>query len=181
MLYLLGGTHWPPMNVALAAVLFWTLVPLLFEEYSVSGNGGKVLLFASVLVRWWAFRFIPPDASNQLLALLIATQVVPRAAMIGLAWISRPAAGGPVNYLAATMSSVPALFAMLQAIIAVTFCGWRFAVVAMASAYVVVNVVRKLSYRRAGGVDANGLGIVRQLLEVLLLLALSVLTPVTYL
>jgi cobalamin synthase len=99
--------------------------------------------------------------------------MIPRSAMVALAWIGLPGVVGPRNILADALSSTSALIAIAEGFLVAILSGWRFAVVSIAVAYVNMDGVRKTAISRLGGVNGTALGAVRQVLEIFLLVLLT--------
>ena len=97
---------------ALATVAFWTAISRVPRENGVEdvavltrsriGTVGAIAILLSVLARWQALEYL---AAPRVLATLIASQAVPRAAMVAMAWGSRPAGSGLGYALASTLST----------------------------------------------------------------------------
>ena len=59
------------------------------------GTYGAVAIVLSILARWQAVEHIGDHVNaSRVLGVFIASQAVPRAAMVALAWVSRPAGTG---------------------------------------------------------------------------------------
>jgi adenosylcobinamide-GDP ribazoletransferase len=130
------------------------------------GTFGAVAVILSLLVRWQALEYF---AGSSLLSVCIAAQTVPRAAMVGLAWTSRPVGTGLGYALASTLKTPAALSALAQGVIAAFLCGPRAGIVIVAGAFVIVRLARTCFYNRIGGVNGDCLGATEQLLEVFIL------------
>ena len=74
------------------------------------GTYGAVAVLLSVLARWQALEFL---ATPRVLEVLIASQAVPRAAIVAMAWCSRPVGSGLGAALASTLGTPAAVAAMV--------------------------------------------------------------------
>jgi adenosylcobinamide-GDP ribazoletransferase len=130
------------------------------------GTFGAVAIVLSFLARWQALEQI---GDPRILQILIAAQAVPRAAMVALAWISRPVGTGLGLAFASTLSTPSALLAIAQGILAAFLCGPRSGIVIVAFSYAVIRIARWYFYRRIGGVNGDCLGATEQILEIFIL------------
>jgi adenosylcobinamide-GDP ribazoletransferase len=151
---------------AFVTVVFWTVIPGLTGENGLGARWAAAIAL-SVLARWQALAHL---AAPGTLAICIAAQAVPRASMVALAWVSRPAGGGSGLALSSTLTTPAALFAIAQGIVAALACGLRPGFAILAGAYAVVRLARWVCYRRLGGVDGDGLAATEQLLEMFILI-----------
>ena len=171
-IYLLASRAFPVSIAALATVVFWTAisgVPAIFKDSRI-GTFGAIAILVSVLVRWQALEYL---ATPRVVATLIAAQAVPRAAMVAMAWCSRPAASGlrlgVEHALASTLNTPVAVAAMAQGAVAALLCGWRPGLAMIAGSVLIVQASRAWCYRRIGGVNGNCLGFTEQLIEIFVL------------
>ena len=104
------------------------------------GTYGAIAILLSVLARWKALEFL---ATPNVLTTLIAAQAVPRAAMVAMAWCSRPVSSGlglGMGFaLASTLNTPVALFAMAQGVAAALLCGWRPGLAMIAGSVLIVQ------------------------------------------
>ena len=113
--YLLTAKAFPISIAALATVAFWIAISGVLHEDGLAdvadavragrtrervlailkdsriGTFGAIAILLSVLARWQALEYL---ATPRVLETLIASQAVPRAAMVAMAWCSRPAGSG---------------------------------------------------------------------------------------
>jgi cobalamin synthase len=101
---------------------------------------------------------------------LVVAQVIPRASMIALAWVSRPAPWGVGYEFSSTLVSWEALIAILEGVAAAMWLGIRPGVMIIAGTYLILRLVQWLSYRYQGGVNADALGMTQLLTEFFVLL-----------
>ena len=125
----------PPSLAALATVAFWAAASGVLHEDGLAdvadalragrtpermlailkdsriGTFGAVAMVLSILARWQALEHINAPS---ILCVCIAAQAVPRAAMVGLAWTSRPVGTGLGYELASTLTTPAALAALAQ-------------------------------------------------------------------
>jgi adenosylcobinamide-GDP ribazoletransferase len=189
--FLLAKTAFPISIAALATVAFWMMISGILHEDGLAdvadavragrsrermlailkdsriGTYGAAAVLLSVLARWQALEFL---ATTRVVEVLIASQAVPRAAMVAMAWCSRPAGSGLGLALASTLTTPSALVAMAQGAAAALLCGWRPGLVMIAGSVLIVQAARGWFYRRLGGVNGDCLGFTEQVLETFVLL-----------
>jgi adenosylcobinamide-GDP ribazoletransferase len=180
----------PTSLAALLTVAFWTVISGIMHEDGLAdvadalragrtqekmlailkdsriGTFGAVAIVLSFLVR---SRAVEQFADTQLLQVFITVQAVPRAAMVALAWVSRPVGAGLGLAFASTLTTPTALFAIAQGIAAAFLCGPRPGIVIVAGSYAVIRAARWYFYRRIGGVNGDCLGATEQILEIFIL------------
>jgi cobalamin synthase len=152
----------PSAYAAIACVAFWVVAGRVPHE-------GRLLYAAvtlSAVLRWLA---LDSFAGPSILTACIAAQAMPRAAMVGLAWVSRPAGTGIGYAFTSTLTTPAALTAIAQGILAALLCGGRVGVVLMVGAFLIVRLAREFAYKRAGGVNGDCLGVTEQILEIFVL------------
>lgn len=130
------------------------------------GTFGAVAIVLSVIARWQAVQAL---STPGVLEVFIAAQAVPRAAIVALAWVSRPVGTGLGLAFSSTMTTPIALLAIAQGIAAAFLLGVRPGVAIGLGAYLVVRVARWYFYRRIGGVNGDCLGATEQILEIFIL------------
>jgi adenosylcobinamide-GDP ribazoletransferase len=189
--YLLAAKVFPVSIAALATVAFWIAISGVLHEDGLAdvadavragrtrervlsilkdsriGTYGAVAILLSVLARWQALEYL---ATPRVLETMIAAQAVPRAAMVAMAWCSRPAGSGLGYALASTLSTPSAVAAMAQGAAAALLCGWRPGLAMMAGSVLIVQASRGWFYLRLGGVNGDCLGFTEQLIEIFVLL-----------
>ena len=189
--YLLAAKAFPVSIAALATVAFWIAISGILHEDGLAdvadavragrpqervlailkdsriGTYGAIAVLLSVLARWQALEYL---AAPRVVETLIAAQAVPRAAMVAMAWCSRPASSGLGVALASTLSTPAAIAAMAQGALAALLCGWRPGFTMIAVAVLIVQAARSWFYRRIGGVNGDCLGFTEQLIEIFILL-----------
>lgn len=133
------------------------------------GTYGALAACFSVLVRWQAIGAL----ATGVLPAFVASQTVSRAAMVALAWVSRPAGGGMGADFCRELSSTAALIAVAQAVAAALWCGRRAGVLILAATAVIVILARGYFHRRIGGVTGDCLGATAQVTECATLLVLA--------
>jgi adenosylcobinamide-GDP ribazoletransferase len=188
--YSLAAVAFPASIAALATVAFWIAISGVLHEDGLAdvadavragrsrervlailkdsriGAFGAIAILLSVLARWQALEFL---ATPRFVETLIASQAVPRAAMVAMAWCSRPAGSGLGFALASTLSTPVALVAMAQGAAAALLCGWRPGLAMIAGSVLIVQASRGWFYRRLGGVNGDCLGFTEQLIEIFVL------------
>jgi len=173
---LLTAKALPISIAALATVVFWAAISCVVHEDGLAdvavlkasriGMLGAIAILLSVLARWQALEYL---ATPRVLATLIASQAVPRAAMVAMAWVSRPAGSGLGYALASTLRTPAAVVAILFGAAAALLCGWRAGFAIIAGSVLIVQAARAWFYRRLGGVNGDGLGFTEQLIEIFIL------------
>src|SRR5690242_960869 len=84
-----------PVQVAeLAVAILWGALAFAPRERGRLAAADFAVAAAAIAVRWFALDAVMP---SQLLAIGIASQCVPRASMLALAWVSTPAGAGPAE------------------------------------------------------------------------------------
>ena len=162
---LLAAKAFPVSIAALATVAFWIAISGVLHEDGLAdvadavragrtrermlailkdsriGTYGAVAILLSVLARWQALEYL---ATPRVVETLIAAQTVPRAAMVAMAWFSRPAGSGLGYALASTLSTPAAVAAMAQGAAAALLCGWRPGFAMIAGSVLIVQASRAL-------------------------------------
>jgi len=189
-IYLLTSAAFPISIAALATVGFWVVISGVLHEDGLAdvadavragrsrdrmlailkdsriGTYGAIAVLLSVLARWQALESL---ATPRVLEVLIASQAVPRAAIVAMAWCSRPAGSGLGAALASTLGTPAALVAIAQGAVAALLCGWRPGLILIAGSVLVVQALRGWFYRRLGGINGDCLGFTEQALEIFVL------------
>jgi len=192
--YLLVAAAFPISIAALATVAFWIVISGVLHEDGLGdiadavragrtrermlailkdsriGTYGAVAILLSVLARWQALEYL---ATSRVLQVLIASQAVPRAAIVAMAWCSRPVGTGMGlglgAALASTLKTPAAVAAMMQGAAAALLCGWRPGLLLIAGSVLIVQAARGWFYRSLGGVNGDCLGFTEQVLEIFVL------------
>ena len=128
---------------------------------------------AGVAVRWLAIDGLALGAlasERALVEVFIAVQTVPRAAMVAIAWVSRPTGEGAGFGFSSALPTPGALIAISEGVAAALLCGLRPGLAILAGAYVIIRGVRWFWYREAGGVNADTFGATQLLIEIFVLL-----------
>ena len=194
MLYLAAGRVVPVALAALLTVAFWAAISGVLHEDGLAdaadalragrsqetmlailkdsriGAFGAVAIVLSVVARWQALEHV---AAQRVIEICIAAQTVPRAAMVGLAWTSRPASSGMSLAFSSTLTTPVALTAIGQGLLAALITGWRPGLVIAIGAYLIARIARWYFYRRIGSVNGDCLGATEQILEILVLLVFT--------
>jgi adenosylcobinamide-GDP ribazoletransferase len=181
----------PPTIAALLVVAFWTAISGVLHEDGLAdvadamragrtrekmlailkdsriGTYGAVAIVLSIVARWQALQHVP---ANRILEVCIIAQTVPRAAMVALAWLSRPSGDGLGYAFSSSLTTPGSLIAIAQGLIASMLLGWRPALLIVAGAYLIVRAARAYFYKRIGGVNGDCLGATEQLLEIFILI-----------
>ncbi len=135
------------------------------------GKLPSAIVVLSAAARWLALDNFAGSylATPGILAVCIAAQAVPRAAIVGLAWVSRPAGTGVGYALSSTLTTPVAVAAIAEGVLAAFFCGARAGIVMIVGTILIARLAREFFYNRRGGVDADCLGATEQLIEVFIL------------
>ncbi len=190
-LFLAASLVLPAPLASLLTVAFWTMISGVLHEDGLAdvadafragrsrarmleilkdsriGTYGAVAIVLSVAARWQALQHIP---ASKILAVCIAAHAVPRAAIVALAWVSRPAGDGLGLVFSSSLTSMAAIGAILQGVAAAMLPGWRPALLLVAGAYAIVRGARAYFYHRIGGINGDCLGATEQLLEIFILI-----------
>lgn len=158
------GVPLAPHYALLATV--WTLAALLPQE---SGDFSRLLItmISGGIARWLMLDWF---GGTNILACFIAIETVPRAALIAMAWTSRPANTGAIDKFLASLSTPVAVAAMIIGAIAAFATGIRQGIVILLGCYLLIRAIRWFSYRMLGGINADTLGITQLLSELGILL-----------
>jgi adenosylcobinamide-GDP ribazoletransferase len=147
---------------AFACVLFWTVGGRVLHE----GKLAYAAVAVSMVARWLALEYF---AGPGILVVCIAAQAVPRAAIVGLAWVSRPSGTGIGYALCSTLTTPAAVAALAQGVLAAFLCGARAGAVLSVGTFLIARLSREYFYKRRGGVNGDCLGATEQLLEIFIL------------
>jgi adenosylcobinamide-GDP ribazoletransferase len=190
-LFIAASLILPASIAALIAVTFWTLITGVLHEDGLAdvadamragrtrermlailkdsriGTYGAVAIVLSIVARWQALDHIP---APRILEVCIVAQTVPRAAMVSLAWLSRPSGDGLGYAFSSSLTTTSSLIAIAQGLIASMLLGWRPSLLILGGAYLIVRGARTYFYKRIGGVNGDCLGATEQLLEIFILI-----------
>jgi cobalamin synthase len=152
--------------------IFWGVLAFAPRERRRFGMADVVIMAAGIGIRWLAIDGLAMGtlASERVWGIFIAAQTVPRAAMVAIAWVSRPAGEGAGYEFSSTLTTPGALMAITEGVAAALLCGLRPGLAILAGAYVIIRAVRWFSYRYAGGVNADSFGATQLLIEMFVLL-----------
>lgn len=131
------------------------------------GTYGAAAIVFSIVARWQAIEHL---ADPRVLIIFIAAQAIPRAVIVALAWVSRPAGTGLGLAFSSTLSTPVALIAIAQGLAAAFLCGPAAGVILIAISYIVLRLAQSYFYRRIGGINGDCLGATEQILEICVLL-----------
>jgi adenosylcobinamide-GDP ribazoletransferase len=135
------------------------------------GAYGVLALILSVALRWQALAHMPQAA---LPAALLASQVLPRAGIVTLAYVAGPASPGSGGALAKSLHGAQMATGWLLALLVVVPFGWKIALLAAAIALVIAALCQAYFHRKIGGVTGDCLGAANQLQEIAVVLGLLV-------
>jgi adenosylcobinamide-GDP ribazoletransferase len=189
-IYLVALKAIPTSLAALLTVAFWTVITGILHEDGLAdvadalragrsqekmiailkdsrlGTFGSVAIVLSFLARWQAVEQL---GDLRVLQIFIAAQAVPRAAMVALAWVSRPAGTGLGLAFSSTLTTTAAIIAIVQGIVAAFLVGPRSGILICTVSYAAIRIARWYFYRRIGGVNGDCLGATEQVLEIFVL------------
>jgi len=190
-LFIAASLVLPPSIAALIAVTFWTLISGVLHEDGLAdvadamragrtrekmiailkdsriGTYGAVAIVLSIVARWQALEHV---TAARILEVCIVAQAVPRAAMVTLAWLSRPFGEGLGLAFSSSLTTTGSLIAIVQGLVAAMLLGWRPGVIVIAGGYLIVRGARTYFYKRVGGINGDCLGATEQLLEIFILI-----------
>src|SRR5271170_3827832 len=109
-----GATALPIIDEVLIAAL-WGALAFAPHEDRRFGIASAISITASIAIRWFAIDALVPGPVVQV---FIAAQTVPRAAVVAIAWASRPAAAGAGLAFSSTLTTPVALIAIAEGIAA---------------------------------------------------------------
>ena len=142
-------------------VVLLTWVALASLEQRILRLSNAYLLGSALAAAGWWLAF-PRLTTCGVFVTTFPAHAAARAALVALAWVSRPAARG----LAISVTSKSALAAIgIGASAALTLPDRRTAAL-IVGAYLIVRLVREWSYRTKGGVDDTSLALVKGLTEI---------------
>jgi cobalamin synthase len=151
----------------LLVATLWGALAFLPRERRRFGIAGAIAIAAGIAIRWLALDALAPGRTIEV---FIASQTVPRAAIVAIAWASRPAGEGAGHEFSTALRTPIALIAIAEGIAAALLCGLRPGLAILAGAYVIIRAVRGFSYRYSGGVNADSFGATQSLIEIFVLL-----------
>ncbi|MBZ5601014.1 MAG: adenosylcobinamide-GDP ribazoletransferase [Acidobacteriia bacterium] len=190
-IYLAAGSVLPSSIAALLVVTFWSAISGVLHEDGLAdvadalragrsqakmlailkdsriGTFGAVAIVLSIVARWQAVEHLSTD---RLFEVFIAAQAVPRAAIVALAWVSRPVGTGLGLAFSSTLNTTAAVAAIVQGIAAAFACGLRPGLVIVLGAYLAIRFAQAYFYKRIGGVNGDCLGATEQILEIFILI-----------
>ena len=169
--------HLPWWLAALLTVAFWAAISRIpMEDGALDifapskirriGAFGAVAVVLCFLARWQALNDL---TTTGVWEVMIASQAVPRAAMVALAWMSRPSGTGLGFALSSTLSTWTAVAAIAQGVAAAFLCGARPGILILAGSYLLLRGAQMYFYRRSGGIQGDSLGVTEQILEIYIL------------
>jgi adenosylcobinamide-GDP ribazoletransferase len=107
-------------------------------------------------------------------AALLASQVLPRAGIVTVAYLAGPATPGSGGALAKSLHGAQVATSWVLALLLVVPFGWKIALLAGAIALVVATLCQAYFHRKIGGVTGDCLGAANQLQEIAVVLGLVV-------
>jgi adenosylcobinamide-GDP ribazoletransferase len=135
------------------------------------GTFGALALLVSALIRWQALVALAVLPREALAAWLVASQAVPRAAMVALAYTSRPVGTGLGFSFCSTLAWPAAIGAIAQGVAAASLCGPRAGGLLVVGTYLILRALRAFFYARIGGVTGDCIGATNEFVEIFVLLA----------
>jgi adenosylcobinamide-GDP ribazoletransferase len=135
------------------------------------GTYGVLALILSIALRWQGLAHMPAAA---LPAALLASQVLPRAGIVTVAYVAGPATPGSGGAVAKSLRGAQVAMGWVLALLVVVPFGWQFALLAGAITLVVATLCQAYFHRKIGGVTGDCLGAANQLQEIAVVLGLLV-------
>ncbi len=165
--YAARGATWPIRLDELLVATLWGALAFTPHEQRQFGISSAIVIAASIAIRWLAIDALVPGRTIEV---FVAAQTVPRAAMVTIAWASRPSGEGRGYGFSSSLTTPAALIAIAEGAAAALLCGLRPGLAILAGAYVIIRAVRWFSYRYVGGVNADSFGSTQLLIEIFVLL-----------
>ena len=162
-LFLHAARVLPATPAALIAVALWIAAP-----HALPGDRPRIWAQLGAGVMWClllARLSVSLADPQRLLLTCLVGQTVPRAAVVAIAWVSRPAPEG--LKLAGRMQSWQASMAVASGVFAASLRGARIGTAVVVGCYLIVRAARAWCYRRKGGIDGTGIAAVHLAVEVL--------------
>jgi adenosylcobinamide-GDP ribazoletransferase len=133
------------------------------------GTYGVLTLILSMALRWQGLAHMPAAA---LPAALLASQVLPRAGIVTVAYVAGPATPGSGGTVAKSLRGAQVATGWVLALLLVVPFGWQLALLAGAITLVVATLCQAYFHRKIGGVTGDCLGAANQLQEIAVVLGL---------
>jgi adenosylcobinamide-GDP ribazoletransferase len=133
------------------------------------GAFGAAVLIMVILIRWQALVRMPALPVTE----LVAAMTMSRAAMVAMAWVSRPVGEGLGAQFAASLTTLSALLVIAQGIAAAFLMNTRAAIMLLAVSWLVFFALNRWFDARLGGVNGDCLGATSLITETALLVMLS--------
>jgi adenosylcobinamide-GDP ribazoletransferase len=133
------------------------------------GSYGVVALILAFGLRWQGLAQMPEPL---LPTALLASQVLPRAGIVTLAYVAGAATPGSGGALAKSLRGRQMVTAWVLALLAVLPFGWQTALLSGVIALLVVALCQAYFHRKIGGITGDCLGAANQLQEIGVLLGL---------
>jgi adenosylcobinamide-GDP ribazoletransferase len=189
-LYLGAAAVLPSTIASLAVVAFWTAITGVLHEDGLAdvadalragrskekmlailkdsriGTFGAVAIVLSIVARWQAVEHL---SVPNIWAVMIASQAVPRAAIVALAWVSRPVGTGLGLAFSSTLTSSAAIIAIALGAASAAACGVRAGLVIVLGSYLLMRIAQHYFYSRIGGINGDCLGATEQFTEIFIL------------
>ena len=138
------------------------------------GSYGAVALVLTTLLRWQGLSLLPPEG---LIFGLMASQVLPRAGVVLLAYWAGPATAGSGGGMAAALTAAPVVVTISLSMAILAPIGGAQLLVPAISCLLITGLLAIYFRRRLGGVTGDCLGAAEQLQEIVVLLPLLASRP----
>lgn len=138
------------------------------------GSYGAVALVLATLLRWQGLSLLPPEG---LIFGLMASQVLPRAGVVLLAYWAGPATAGLGGGMAAALTAAPVVVTFSLSMAILLPIGGAQLLVPTLGCLFITGLLAIYFRRRLGGVTGDCLGAAEQLQEIVVLLALLASRP----
>ena len=133
------------------------------------GSYGAVALILATLLRWQGMSLLPAES---VIFGLMASQVLPRAGVVLLAYWAGPATAGTGGGMAAALTAAPVVVTLAVAAMILTPIGGLRLLAPAIGCLLVTGLLAIYFRRRLGGVTGDCLGAAEQAQEIMVLLAI---------
>ena len=138
------------------------------------GTYGAMALVLATLLRWQGLSLLPPEG---LIFGLMASQVLPRAGVVLLAYWAGPATAGTGGGMAAALTAAPVIVTFSLAMAILAPIGGAQLLVPTLGCLFITGLLAIYFRQRLGGVTGDCLGAAEQLQEIVVLVALLASRP----
>ena len=133
------------------------------------GSYGAVALILATLLRWQGMSLLPPESVT---FGLMASQVLPRAGVVLLAYWAGPATAGTGGGMAAALTAAPVAVTLAVAALILSPIGGLLLLAPAIGCLLITGLLAIYFRRRLGGVTGDCFGAAEQAQEIMVLLAI---------